>query len=1445
MKSSNRPKSQQSSSSSSSSSPAAPAPKSGVGDSEFRERGKSKRAVLKDGGIVRAREAREVAGGVIVKEWQRLPRQLVQEYCQREKRPRPFYPRAFCNESNKFRVRCVVGDPKGKKEKDLMFCSNESFSSVNESEEWSSLLALKHLTPNLPLEQKLPDPYKAGWISLGSNNPMVTNERAHVSLAEQSAKKEVHRQRANVVEARRDARMKAIPQVHMNEENRHFIEQILKSSQKFNENNQNNQKSSPRVHGEEESKIVKKLVALQFDRPDIDRAIHSANSPDFDSVLNWLLIHLPESRLPSRFDPRGAQFEVIQSGANLQQFWATMYAMPAKLFHQINQEMRENEEKIAAKICQIIYKNDKNQKINEEENISSVDEIIEEEIAVIESIFGSDCSVMSARRVQVKISNSLTVEFWASKSSNYPSHLPVILIHQSSLSALERLQLLLSLVSYASDADLIGRACLYDLCSHLQSHSDEMIERAKLSELEEPKEFQQHKNILTAQQREDVKKQTEKNIIDDLKESGDENFSSNFKISLQPNREKSQKIRSMSEARKKLPDYLKILQTRRSLPMFNDAPKAIKALETNRAILLTAATGAGKSTQFPSMLLDHFIDSERGSEVNIICTQPRRISAIGLATRVAEERADKLGDMVGYRIKNESRISSATRLSFVTSGILLRQLSSDPASLSNYSHILIDEVHERSVEIDTLMFILKREISKPESKIRIVLMSATVAAQKILNYFNIPNSAHIDTPGRAFPVTVNHLEDILELTKFVPSHKFRSKGIKSEELTARVAALGSSMNVRSSGRSSPRYSEATLAILSTLNFNSSDLDCDLICSTIIYAIDNHHEGAILTFLPSVESINHCINITRDLIKTRGWEENDFWLLPLHASLTPGEQTKVFRRPNAGIRKLIFSTNIAETSVTIDDVVVVIDSGKMKSLQFDPAKSLSSLIESFVAQSNAVQRTGRAGRVQSGFCYRAFTQQQFQQFSPHQIPELHRVTLDHLCLQLPGYSKNNKIDERALAKFFSSIFSEFLDPPPVTSINSAIFALHRLGAIKAENFVSATPENFLTSLGKHIAAMPVNSAKIGRMLLMSAAFDCVTPVTVIAAFLLDRDPFIRPSLNDRELFSSIRANFVHHRSDHLTWMNAFNGWRKIKNSSGETAAKKFAHDNFLHHLTLTSVLKQQNQFKDFLRQSGFLSDDCDRNSSDPSIILSAVCSGLYPSVVKVKFPATSYQQTAHGSMPKPFKAQQIKYLIQQTASINAKQQASITNNNNQTTKSPENGDEEIFDEAAATPAISGGDVEENLSASSDSESEISSSVSSSSSSSLLVSPRLSSRVFLHPKSVNFSNISYESLHLVYHELVETSKQFVADSSMIPSYSLLLFGGELKFDSEIGIVRIDDWIEFRASPRICALIVELRSCIDNLFEQKLHQTKNLNIGQSPIIQAALKLVKSAGF
>uniref|UniRef100_A0A672YPM4 ATP-dependent DNA/RNA helicase DHX36 n=1 Tax=Sphaeramia orbicularis TaxID=375764 RepID=A0A672YPM4_9TELE len=665
-------------------------------------------------------------------------------------------------------------------------------------------------------------------------------------------------------------------------------------------------------------------------------------------------------------------------------------------------------------------------------------------------------------------------------------------------------------------------------------------------------------------------------------------------------------LKSDLESKKSDMKYKEMLKFREKLPSYGKREELVELINSNRVLVVSGETGCGKTTQVTQFILDDYINRGVGSTCRIVCTQPRRISAISVAERVAAERAESVGNgnSCGYQIRLQSRLPRRQgSVLYCTTGIILQWLRSDPL-LSSISHLVLDEIHERNLQSDVLLIIVK-DLLHMRDDLKVILMSATLNAEKFSQYFD--NCPMIHIPGLTFPVKEFFLEDVVEMTRYQPQNRDRrsswkrgfwqghnsrpEKEVKEAEYREMWPCFARTLE--------GRYSHTTIEALEKLD-NDDKIDLELIMALIHHIVREDEEGAILVFLPGWDNISSL----NDLLMAQPMFRSDrFVIFPLHSLMPTVNQTQVFKKPPPGVRKIIIATNIAETSITIDDVVYVIDGGKIKETNFDTHNNISTMAAEWVSLANAKQRKGRAGRVRPGKCYHLYNNLRASLLDDYQLPEIMRTPLEELCLQI----KILKLG--SIARFLEKA----LDPPTEKAVNLSIKNLTDLNALDhAEN---------LTALGIHLARLPVEP-HIGKLILFGALLGCLDPVLTIAASLSFKDPFFIPLGKEKMADMKRKVLSRNSKSDHLTIVNAFQGWEDAK-QRGARYEREYCWDNFLSANTLQMLHNMKGQFAEHLMHAGFVSSKDPKdpksnvNSDNDKLIKAVIVAGLYPKVAMIR------------------------------------------------------------------------------------------------------------------------------------------------------------------------------------------------------------------------------------
>ncbi|KAK3291510.1 P-loop containing nucleoside triphosphate hydrolase protein [Chaetomium fimeti] len=613
------------------------------------------------------------------------------------------------------------------------------------------------------------------------------------------------------------------------------------------------------------------------------------------------------------------------------------------------------------------------------------------------------------------------------------------------------------------------------------------------------------------------------------------------------------------------PRYQHMLASRTQLPMWQFRQQVVDIVDRNQVVIICGETGCGKSTQVPSFLLEHQL--LQGKPCKIYCTEPRRISAISLARRVSEELGEtksELGtnqSLVGYSIRLESNTARETRLVYATTGIVMRMLEGSN-DLADITHLVLDEVHERSIDSDFLLIVLKKLLLRRKD-LKVVLMSATVDAERFSNYLD--RAPVLTVPGRTFPVRVAYLEDAIELTGYTVDQRSQEKLTELDDDVEPEVDTSSKPELLKGLKGYSARTRNTLA-----QMDEYRMEYDLIVQLISrIAVDPDYASfskAILVFLPGIAEIR---TLNDMLLGDRTFADN--WLVyPMHSSIASEEQEAAFLVPPPGMRKIVLATNIAETGITIPDVTCVIDAGKHREMRFDERRQLSRLIDSFISRANAKQRRGRAGRVQEGLCFHLFTKYRHDtSMNDQQTPEMLRLSLQDLAIRVK-ICKIGGIEET---------LSQALDPPSAKNIRRAIDALVDVRAL-----TSTTEE--LTPLGLQLARLPLD-VFLGKLILMGAVFKCLDMAITVAAILSSKSPFVAP-FGQRSQADTIRRGFRKGDSDLLTVYNAYTAWKRVCQSTTSGGAEfQFCRKNFLAPQTLANIEDLKGQLLVAVADSGFL------------------------------------------------------------------------------------------------------------------------------------------------------------------------------------------------------------------------------------------------------------------
>lgn len=694
--------------------------------------------------------------------------------------------------------------------------------------------------------------------------------------------------------------------------------------------------------------------------------------------------------------------------------------------------------------------------------------------------------------------------------------------------------------------------------------------------------------------------------------------------------EKSKELRLRLASYQSRPDLEQLRHTRSCLPMSQYAQQVQEIVQNNIYCIIVGATGSGKTTQVPQILLDQAIESGTGASCNVVCTQPRRIAATSVARRVADERAEKLQDTVGYHVRFDAKLPNPSgSILFCTTGILLQQLQNAHDEVyDRVSHLVIDEVHERDMIIDFLLVILKKtmalRVAQGRKVPRVILMSATIDAERFSEYFknSLPSEVPTDcpslnVPGRAFPVKERYLADVLQELEHDhgPGALTLLKSDKGtrDYLEAERDDWGKGpAKVRDSPNPVIDW-KATVGpgdeAVDNKDKEEALVPVGLAATAVAHIAKTTAGGAILVFLPGLDDILSLETMLRERqpLDVDFNDEKKFRIFMLHSTIR--DQKTVFDSLPHGCRKIILSTNIAETSVTIPEVQFVVDTGKSREKRYDQTRRITQLQCGWISKSNVKQRAGRAGRVQNGHYYALYTKSRLESLRAVGLPELLRSELQEVCLDVKAQSFKMAVRD---------FLAEALEPPPPAAVDIALESLINLGAL--------TEKEELTPLGRVLATLPVHPT-LGKMIILGIIFRCLEPMIILGAAAAERPLFVQPP-GLRRRVDAIKKRFAgSSESDHIMILEAFRKTRRAE-SYGRDVVRRWCDEHFVHHGAFKSIQSTANQIQEVLFDAGLIEFKSqyggkmlNENSGSEEVIKALLLAGLSPNLA-IRKPGSS-------------------------------------------------------------------------------------------------------------------------------------------------------------------------------------------------------------------------------
>ncbi|KAG8348737.1 DEAD DEAH box helicase Helicase conserved C terminal domain [Trypanosoma vivax] len=602
--------------------------------------------------------------------------------------------------------------------------------------------------------------------------------------------------------------------------------------------------------------------------------------------------------------------------------------------------------------------------------------------------------------------------------------------------------------------------------------------------------------------------------------------------------------------------HRRLQEQRRSLPIYQSRGMLLELIRGNSVVVLVGETGSGKTTQLLQYLYEenyHSLDTvasenAQDAEANLcgtvaqekrlICTQPRRIAAISVAERVSQEMNTRCGSIVGYKVRFDDRSGPLTRVLFVTDGMMLKEFVSDP-DLNSVAAIMVDEAHERSLNTDVLLGLLKDAIRR-NRQLKVIVASATINAEKFSAFFN--GAPIFTVKGRTFPVGVSYI------TEPVPDY---------------VKACAECVLMLHATRPLP--------------------------------------GDILVFLPGQEEIENCAAAIREAHLDAGDQLRPLLVLPIYSSLPPKEQKRIYEVPPQHTRKVVLATNIAETSITINGIVYVVDCGLCKQNYYNHKAMVEELRVLPISQASAAQRAGRAGRTQEGDCFRLYTTYTFRnEFPQETVPEILRSSMSAVVLQLKALGINN------LLQF------EFIDAPSTASLERALDHLYLLGAMKQDGRLTLT--------GRRMAEFPMDPS-LSKCLVRANGLNClrhmaiaVAMLTLDSIFISTRDP------KERTAMMSARDKlFASGNSDVVGYVRLMEGWLRAG-----PLMQEFCESHYINPKSLIRARNVLDQILKTCERIGFvLPSDEDCESLSAEAFTKALLAGFFMNVSVLSLDKRTY------------------------------------------------------------------------------------------------------------------------------------------------------------------------------------------------------------------------------
>lgn len=1314
----------------------------------------------------------------------KLPVNLLSEHCQKMKWQRPDYVQRNSKDGISYMVVISTKDPKTQEIKKL-----EPFKlppglvemaykeTALEAKHFAATYGLFRVASGKNLSMILPPDYRSVWKDFDNikkqdikegkawmydANPFkVLEEREAAKAAAERKRKEQEAARekaANLPGAaglvlRGNAAaagggfnpMKGwtnIPKIEMGNKTRQHLESLLRRDTIWNPHGVVMEPAA-------RASITKEFTGLGFRASHIEEAVEECK--DREETLEWLLIHVPEDDLPKWALPGSYSAGVSVAATNLRREGATerlaLSGYSIELCRKVYDESDADEGKAAETLQRILLTSGSDTEFDAPNADSLLsdndrDQQWEEELASLEALYGEQYSRVGPDVCELKlvdVTNGATKNVKASvqfrKSPHYPSQLILLVI--ADLPSYIKLSVIKKALAYILESLQGEEMKMFYVISWVQEHINDIIERpGTLREIAAVSSTVAEEKGLTFKKKSRRAPRQPK------------------PISWEP---ESASIGQWMQ-RQKAPSFQKMVGQRKKLPAWQVKEDIVDIVNDNQITIISGETGSGKSTQSVQFILDDLYDRGYAKCANIIVTQPRRISALGLADRVSEERATRVGQEVGYSIRGESKTSSETRITFVTTGVLLRRLQTSGGkiedvvtSLADVSHVVIDEVHERSLDTDFLLSIIRDVLSKRKD-LKLILMSATLDSASFGDYFQKDGLkvGFVEIAGRTFPVQDYYLDDIIHQTGFIGNNYDGKASDRTLDDSQRVSKVIQTLGMR-------------------INYNLLAETAQAIDSELS---QTQKSGGILIFLPGVNEINQTLRYLSSV--------SNLYVLPLHASLETREQKKVFAPPPHGMRKVVVATNVAETSITIDDIVAVIDSGRVKETSFDPQTNMRRLEETWASRAACKQRRGRAGRVQEGKCYKLYTRNlEEQTMAERPEPEIRRVPLEQLCLSVRAMGNKDVVH----------FLSRTPTPPEAVAVEGAINMLRRMGALDGDE---------LTALGQQLAMIPAD-LRCGKLMVYGAIFNCLDDCVNIASILSSRSPFLSPP-DKRDLAKQAKMKFAAGDGDLLTDLRAFQQWdEQMQDRAPQRQVRNFCDENFLSYNTLSDIASTRTQYYSALAEIGLVESSQLYGRSQQKTVASfsmpllraLTASAFSPQIARIQFPDKKFMASVSGAVELDPEAKMIRYYNQENGRVFVHPSSTLF-------------DSQGFSGNAAFVSY--------------------------------FTLMATSKIFVR----DLTRKSYTTVHSSILGIVPLLTSLI---TAFNAYTLLLFSGAIELDTLGRGLVVDGWLKLRGWARIGVLVSRLRGMVDDIIAKKV-ENPAMDLRDNDVIRAVVKLIELDG-